>query len=282
MTVRAAFDELCKKLEASGVESPGYEVRLMFEEFFGMTRFRMNEERDRQLSQKEKSCLSAAAERRCKGEPLQYILGKWDFMDRKYFVGHGVLIPRDDTEVCVRTCLDDLRKRTSPKVLELCAGTGIIAVTLAKQVPGCTVTAVEKEKAAFEYLEKNIAYHKADNVRAFSGDIFLCCNEFEDMSFDALVSNPPYIETNVVPTLQREVQFEPETALDGGSDGLDFYRCIARKWSKKLRSGGSITLEIGESQAKAVTDLLLENGFRDVVTVKDIQELDRVIYGTKA
>ena len=178
-------------------------------------------------------------------------------------------------------CLDDLKKRISPNVLELCSGTGIIAVTIAKQLPTCTVTAIEKEKAAFEYLEKNIAYHRADNVKALSGDIFLCYDDFEDMSFDALVSNPPYIETDVVPTLQREVQFEPETALDGGSDGLDFYRCIAEKWSRKLRHGGSITLEIGESQAQAVTEILLENGFRNIMTVKDIQGLDRVIYGTR-
>ena len=281
MTVRNALNGFIRKLEASGVESAEYELRLMFEEFFGMTRLRLTEERDRQLSEKEAACLVSAVERRCKGEPLQYILGRWEFMDRDYFVGKGVLIPRDDTEVCVRTCLDDLKKRISPNVLELCSGTGIIAVTIAKQLPTCTVTAIEKEKAAFEYLEKNIAYHRADNVKALSGDIFLCYDDFEDMSFDALVSNPPYIETDVVPTLQREVQFEPETALDGGSDGLDFYRCIAEKWSRKLRHGGSITLEIGESQAQAVTEILLENGFRNIMTVKDIQGLDRVIYGTR-
>ncbi len=280
MTVRSALDEFSRRLAASGVDSPMYEVRLMFETFFGMTRLRLTDERERQLSEKEEACLISAVERRCKGEPIQYILGKWEFMDREYFVGAGVLIPRDDTEVCVRTCLDDLKKRQSPRVLELCAGTGIIAVTLAKQIPDCTVTAIEKEPAAFEYLKKNIAYHGADNVKALSGDIFLCCDDFEDGSFDAIVSNPPYIETGALPALQREVQFEPETALDGGADGLDFYRCIAGKWGRKLRSGGSMTLEIGEDQARAVTELLVKNGFRNVVTVKDIQELDRVIFGT--
>ena len=281
MTVGSAFAMTVQRLRETGADPSGYEARLMFEGLFGMTRLSMTDERDRELSADEEGSLSAAVERRCAGEPLQYILGKWEFMDREYFVGPGVLIPRDDTEVCVRTCIDDLKKRRSPRVLELCSGTGIIAVTIAKQAEGCAVYAVEKEAAAFEYLKKNIAYHGADNVRAVFGDIFLCCDEFEDESFDALVSNPPYIETDVIPALMREVHYEPETALDGGADGLDFYRCIAERWSVKLRRGGSITLEIGETQAQAVTELLEANGLENIIVIKDIQELDRVIYGTR-
>ncbi len=281
MTVRDALTMTVSRLRERGNDSPEYEARLMFEGLFGLDRFRMTEERDRELCHEEEETLLSAIERRGRGEPLQYILGKWEFMGGEYLVGRGVLIPRDDTEVCVRECIEEIRGIKNPKVLELCSGSGIIAITLSELVRGCTVIAIEKESKAYEYLEKNIACHGAAGVRALQGDIFLCYDKFEDESFDALISNPPYIEREVIPTLQREVQFEPETALDGGTDGLDFYRCIAEKWAVKLRSGGTISLEIGESQAQAVTKLLRAQGFCNIRTVKDIQCLDRVIIGTK-
>ena len=281
MTVRQAMERYASMLAKAGIDAPQYEARLLFDGLAGLDRLRLMEQRSRELTETEEKTMTAAVNRRCSGEPIQYILGKWEFMGREYLVGEGVLIPRDDTEVCVRACLDGLRGRKSPEVLELCSGSGIIAVTVAKNIQDSRVTAVEKEEAAFRWLEKNIAYNRAENVNALAGDIFLCYDGFADGSFDALVSNPPYIEASVVPTLQREVLHEPKTALDGGADGLDFYRCIAEKWSGKLRAGGCISLEIGETQSAAVTKLLDENGFVCIRTHKDIQGLDRAVSGVK-
>ena len=215
-----------------------------------------------------------AVEKRISGIPLQYATGKAYFMGREYFVGEGVLVPRDDTEVAVNECMKCMTG--NERVIDLCSGSGIIAVTLAKEFPKAEIYAVELENRAFSYLEKNVKYHNAD-VKLIHDSIFNECVEGE---FDIIISNPPYICREVIPTLQREVQYEPKTALDGGIDGLDFYRCIADRWLKKLKNGGKIILEIGEEQAESVGELLKVRGITQICVVKDIQDLDRVIFGT--
>ncbi len=216
-----------------------------------------------------------AVQKRLSGIPLQYATGKAYFMDRVYFVGEGVLIPRDDTEVVVRECMEHMKG--NEKVIDLCSGSGIIAVTLAKAFPKAEVYAVELENVPYGYLTKNIAYHQA-NVKAIRDSIFNECMEGE---FDIIISNPPYIRREEIPHLQKEVRFEPESALDGGINGLDFYRCIAEKWVSRLKKGGQIFLEIGEEQAQAVSQLLAVRGITEIGVVKDIQNLDRVVFGTK-
>ena len=206
---------------------------------------------------------------------MQYATGKAYFMGREYFVGEGVLIPRDDTEVAVNECMKCMTGHE--RVIDLCSGSGIIAVTLAKEFPKAEIYAVELENRAFAYLEKNVKYHGA-NVNLVHDDIFNeNCVEGE---FDVIISNPPYICRNIIPDLQSEVRYEPKTALDGGDDGLDFYRCIADKWLKKLKQGGKIILEIGEEQAESVSNLLKVQGITKISVVKDIQDLDRVVFGT--
>ena len=225
--------------------------------------------------------IEEAVKKRREGYPLQYIIGKWSFMGNDFIVGEGVLIPRDDTEVAVNECFSAVKNIRRAKILDLCSGSGIIAVTLAKLLPDAEITALELEDRAFGFLEKNIILNKADNVRALKGDIFRAFSCIEDKSFDAIISNPPYIKSGEISALQKEVGFEPVSALDGGEDGLDFYRCIAENWLSKLKNGGSITLEIGEEQAEDVTGLLSEKCISDIRTVKDIQGLDRVIFGTQ-
>ena len=216
-----------------------------------------------------------AIEKRFSGMPLQYATGKAYFMGRQYFVGEGVLIPRDDTEVAVDECIKFMTG--NERVIDLCSGSGIIAVTLAKEFPKSEIYAVELESGAYEYLEMNVKYHNA-NVKLIHDSIF---NEnCVDGKFDIIISNPPYIRTDIIPDLQNEVQYEPKTALDGGNDGLDFYRCIAEKWIPKLKKGGKIILEIGEEQAEDVSKLLEMQGITQICVVKDIQELDRVVFGT--
>ena len=282
MTIREAYSMTVKRLSAKdGDHAARSEVRCLFEELFGLTRLKMYEQASRELSEEDEKKLLDAVEKRIQGVPLQYITGSWSFMGRNYLVGEGVLIPRDDTETAVVTFLERIKGRNVSRIADLCSGSGIIAITLAARLPLCSVTAIEKEEAAFAYLEKNISLNGAENVVPVRGDIFVCHKDIEDGSLDAIVSNPPYISTAELAELQTEVRFEPETALDGGEDGLDFYRCIAGKWLAKLKNGGIIVLEAGESQAEAVSSLLKSNGVDDIRVTKDIQGLDRVISGTK-
>ncbi len=257
------------------------EARCLFEELLGIDRMALVEKGSLKAGKDERMLIEEAVKKRREGYPLQYIIGKWSFMGNDFIVGEGVLIPRDDTEVAVNECFSAVKNIRRAKILDLCSGSGIIAVTLAKLLPDAEITALELEDRAFGFLEKNILLNKADNVRALKGDIFRAFSCIEDKSFDAIISNPPYIKRGEISALQKEVGFEPVSALDGGEDGLDFYRCIAENWLSKLKNGGSITLEIGEEQAEDVTGLLSEKCISDIRTVKDIQGLDRVIFGTQ-
>lgn len=225
-------------------------------------------------------CLSLAG-RRAQGVPLQYLLGEWEFMGRQFFVGSGVLIPREDTEVTVLEALRYLQGIPSPRVLDLCAGSGAIAVTLAKELPHSAVTAFELSDDAFAYLQKNIARHHAGNVSAIKGDVLEGCPGFGDGTFDAIVSNPPYIETEEIKTLQKEISFEPRMALDGGADGLVFYRAILARWSPLLRHGGMMAFEVGENQALPVKELMRGHGFTDIRFQKDVMGTDRCVSGIR-
>ncbi len=281
MTYREAYTYIRSRLEDAGIESVVFETRCILEELLGITRLTLAATPDKQLTTAEQDTIKAAVENRANGTPLQYIIGKWTFMDRDFFVGEGVLIPRDDTEVAVRACLDNIPEQCSGNIIDLCSGSGIIAVTIACERKNTNVTALELQDRAFEYLQKNIALNGADNASAVQGDIFTAFENYPDGFFDLIVSNPPYIETDVIPTLQKEVQREPKEALDGGADGLEFYRCIAGHWLRKLKSGGLIVLEIGETQAQEVSQLLEDNKVCDINIIKDIQGLDRVVFGTR-
>lgn len=265
----------------SGNNSCAFDALCLMKKFFDIDRLSLsvckNEIPDNHLEDE----FLAAVKKRAGGYPLQYILGKWDFMDSEFYVGDGVLIPRDDTEVVVNTCMAALQNTDRPVIIDLCSGSGAIAVTLAKAYPDSTVYALELSDKAFAYLEKNIEHNNIKNIITVKDDIFTSYDKFSDGFFDAIISNPPYIQTDVIKTLQTEVQSEPVTALDGGSDGLDFYRVISEKWISKLKNGGTVSLEIGEEQATAVSGLLEDNGISDIEVIKDIQNLDRVIFGTK-
>lgn len=215
------------------------------------------------------------AERRIAGEPLQYLLGSWEFYGLPFAVGPGVLIPRADTECLVDAALQFLKGRPKARVADLCAGSGCVGAAIQKNAPHCRVTAVEYSSAAFAYLQKNLA-DLAVQVQAVQADI----TQGGFGSYDLIVSNPPYICTNVLPTLQPEVQQEPAVALDGGADGLRFYRAILQHWLPCLCSGGALMVEIGYDQAAAVTDLFKAAGLAQVHTLQDYGKNDRVIVGT--
>ena len=217
--------------------------------------------------------------KRINGYPLQYILGKWTFMGRDFSLGKGVLIPRDDTEVVVLSVIPYLEQNKNLRIIDLCSGSGIIAVTLKCMFPKCEVHALELSEKALPYLKRNIE-SLAPDVILHQGDLNLLCECFEDNYFDLVISNPPYIQSEVIPTLQTEVKREPKMALDGGTDGLDFYRSITQKWSNKLKPGGMMAFELGEGQFDMVKAMMKEKGFENISEYKDLGNIQRAINGT--
>lgn len=208
------------------------------------------------------------------GEPLQYVIGKWDFYDSEFFVGKGVLIPRPETEELVDKAVDYIKGLKNPVVYDLCSGTGCIGISIAKACPSSFVYLVEKSEDALFYLKKNA--QGISNVKVICADI----NNSDGFEFaDVIVSNPPYIKTQDIPKLQREVLFEPETALDGGKDGLDFYRIINDNWSCKLSAGGRLFIEIGDSQANDINGIL--TNFKNIQIFKDMYNNDRIAVAVK-
>lgn len=221
------------------------------------------------------------AKRRKTGEPLQYILGNWEFYGRKYFVGEGVLIPRPETELLCDIAIEHL-KNTGGTAVDLCSGSGCIAVTTALEANVGTV-GIEISGKAYSYFLKNIAENKAEKlVTAINGDIFDkdILGQFPDDSLSAVLSNPPYISSADMKTLQKEVTFEPELALFGGEDGLDFYRRLVPMWAVKLRSGGLFAVEIGEEQGQAVSDIFKKAGLTPQV-VTDYSGHNRIVSAVK-
>ncbi len=274
--LRDAVQECREALERGGIENSGYEARCMIEHLTGYSRAAQLAHAGEPFDRREE--LERMIQRRLRHEPLQYILGSWTFCGFPFSVGEGVLIPRDDTEVVLGLCLDYLKSKPHAKALDLCAGSGAIAVALSK-LSDCEMTAVELSEKAFYFLRKNIEDNQAA-VTPVRGDIFRCHNDFPDGCFDLIVSNPPYIRRSELPDLQAEVHFEPAMALDGGESGYDFYETIIRDWSGKLRSGGCLAFELGEEQAEYVSRLMEARGFTNIRTENDFGGIQRAIIGT--
>lgn len=277
--LRDIYKTLCSVLEKAEVEAPSYETRQLIEYVTGLTPSSQLAHADEAVSKEDEEKLVTLAKKRAEHYPLQYLLGSWSFMGIELKVGEGVLIPRDDTEVLANLCLDYLKGSKSKTALDLCAGSGAIAIALSK-LAHAKVTAVELSDRAFNFLKENINLNNAD-VSSIKGDVFQCHSGFEDGSFDLIASNPPYIKSDEIKTLQPEVGFEPRLALDGGEDGFDFYRAIITLWSGKLKSGGALAFELGEGQAEYVGKLMSESGFISIKTAEDLVKTKRAIIGIR-
>lgn len=274
-TAREILKKTEQTLAAAGIEDPEFEAGVLLEDIGGQAPAAVQLCPETELSEERAAAVAKAAKRRSGGYPLQYIIGSWDFYGRRFACGEGVLIPRAETELLCECVIKYFAKRPAPRIVDLCSGTGCIAITLAKEIPGAKVTAVELYDGAMKYLERNNAAF-GGCVSAVQGDALVPFGEF-----DCVVSNPPYVAAKEMPTLQREVLAEPETALLGGEDGLDFYRAIAKNWYEHIAPGGFIAFEIGETQGRAVENLLKENGYYGVSVWEDYAGLDRIVTAMK-
>ena len=214
-------------------------------------------------------------------EPLQYVINKQDFMGMELYVDENVLIPQPDTENLVEEVIllsDKKRKyiRDEIKILDLCTGSGAIAISLSKLINKSLVYASDISKKALKIAEENSMKNHA-NVLFLESDLFDKISRI--YKFDIIVSNPPYIESEVIKTLSEEVQKEPILALDGGEDGLDFYRKIAKDAKDYIEKEGYLALEIGYNQRLAVENILKENGYKNIYSRKDLGGNDRIVVG---
>lgn len=278
MTVNEIYQSGLKLLENSNIENSKFEAQSLLQKAFSLDRVGFIMHKTDKADENCSHNFLNFIEKRISGEPLQYILGEWSFMGFDFKVGRGVLIPRDDTEVVVNLCIDFLENRTDKKTVDLCSGSGAIAVALDK-ISGAKVTAVEIDETAFSYLETNVKENNS-SVKPVMADALEICETFADGELDLIVSNPPYIKSADIETLQKEVRLEPRLALDGGEDGCDFYREIVSRWSRKLKKGGALAFELGENQADAVKALMTDKGFSDFKISLDFGGAQRAIIGT--
>ena len=281
MTLSEAYNIGKKILEDANIESSSFDAMCIFNKCFEVDRMSLVEKRNINVSEEKLETFFSSLNERKNGRPLQYILGSWSFMGNDFFVGEGVLIPRDDTEVLVRQALKSIENIKSPKILDLCAGSGTVCISLAKERKDAKVTAVELSDIAFKYLEKNIVKNATFNITALKKDIFSRDFNFLENEFDIIVSNPPYIPSEEINNLQKEVKLEPTLALDGGNDGLKFYKEILNYWTLFLKSSGKICVEIGFDQGKKVSQLFRNANLYDIIVYKDINNCDRAVCGTK-
>lgn len=277
ITVGAALRRLTHYLEENGIEAPDFEALQMLQ-CLGYSKIRILEGRG-VLTQQQQEQLRQLASRRLEGEPLQYLLGEWEFYGLTLKVGPGVLIPRPDTETLVEAGLSYLKGRTGCRVLDLCAGTGCVGLAVEQNAKNISALyALEKEEAAFFYLKENLAAYES-RIMPLHQDGLAPGPEADRL--DLILCNPPYLTGEDMESLQTEVRYEPPSALDGGEDGLDFYRRLTAVWKDRLVSGGLLAYEIGMGQQEDVSRILTREGLEQIHWKEDLSGIVRVVAGRK-
>lgn len=266
--------------EQNSVESPQFEAMCVVEHIFKRKLNTLLLEKI-PATPEQVNYADNIAYRRITGEPLQYLLGEWEFFGLPFYVGKGVLIPRQDTETLVETVISAAGKYDAPRIIDLCSGSGCIACAVKANVKNAEVYALEKSERAIGYLNRNIKLNNAD-ITVIEADVLSESTAKKLGGFDIIVCNPPYLTAEDMKSLQKEVSFEPEEALFGGGDGLKFYREITRIWSRQLNSGGVLAYEIGMGQEEDVRKIMTENNLVNIEFIKDIPGIIRVVRGEKA
>lgn len=276
MTVFELFERGKALLSVAGINNFSNEARWIFEDVFSCSReyliFHSNDE----VNLTDASNFFGKINKRASGFPVQYVIGSWDFYDESFDVGEGVLIPRPETELLVDFALDYIKDIKNPVVFDLCAGSGCIGLSVAKNCPEAKVFLVEKSSEAYFYLEKNLKKIGCGNAKLICGDVFEGFQAFDLPKPDLILSNPPYIESDDIEGLQSEVHYEPTMALDGGKDGLIFYRAIAEKWLPFCKGGAAV--ECGEGQADSIKSMF-SSAFAETYSMKDFNDIERVVIG---
>ena len=270
------------RLKKAGIEAAQLEARELVCYAADKSREQLYRDMHLYVSAELEKRVEDLVQRRLAGEPVAYIIGEWEFYGLPLNISQDVLIPRSDTEVLADRGIQKAQSvGEGARVLDLCAGSGCVGLAVAANAPECRVVLGELSEGAIRICKQNVRRNNL-NARVTC----LSVNAMEPPSpalwdFDAIVCNPPYIPTADIDGLDVSVKdYEPHMALDGGEDGLDFYRYIAEKWKPALRLGGTLIFEVGIGQAPDVEEILARNGYEDIKTTCDTQEIWRVVEGT--
>ena len=281
ITYNNLYLDIRQQLRRAGIEAATLEARELV--CFGTDKTRDQLTRDGSLyaSPEVEARVRDLVDRHLAGEPVAYLIGEWEFYGLPLDISRDVLIPRPDTEVLVEQALEYLKPLGQCRVLDLCAGSGCIGLAVASQVPEARVVLGEYSDAALRICRQNIRRN------ALSGHVVpMQVNALEKPEralgeFQCIISNPPYIPKADIDDLDVSVKdYEPHLALDGGEDGLDFYRAIAEKWKEALLPGGRLYFEVGIGQADSVLRIMRAQGFGDIQIIKDLHDIPRVVFGT--
>ncbi len=276
MTIKELLNQAVIMLKNENIDAPKNKARMLLQATLKKSREYLMIYDNKEVENIDRDRYIKNVKRLILGEPLQYITGIQEFMKLNFLVTKDVLIPRPDTEILVEEVIRKAENISNPVILDLCTGSGAIAVSLAKYIKNAHICAVDISSKALEIAKKNAELNGVkNNIEFIESNLF---DKIKERKFDIIVSNPPYIETETIKTLSKDVQSEPKIALDGGKDGLDFYRKIADSGSKYLNRQGYICLEIGYNQRIAVRQIL-ENKKRyvNINCIKDLCGNDRVI-----
>jgi len=256
------------------VESPRLNIEHLLADVLGKRRIDLYLEFDRVLTEQELDLLREKVRRRAEGEPLQHILGRWDFFGRTFKTDARALVPRPETELLVETVLAEMRSTQEGRLIDVGTGAGILAITFALEKPGLTICATDISDSALALAREN-----AERLGVLSRVEFIQSELVEAVQgpFEWVVANLPYIPTTDLPDLPSEVRFDPVAALDGGTDGLVPMRKLVESIRSKLSSNSLIALEVGSGQAAAVRDILAQLNYRDISLRKDYQGIERIL-----
>lgn len=275
-TLYAVYREAIKTLADCGVDSPEFSAQQLVEYCFGFNKTQLLMNSGTAVDEIKLLHFNDCVKRRCRKEPLQYIIGMWDFYRFTFKVGDGVLIPRPETEMLVDFAVEKIRKNGYSVVLDLCCGSGCVGLSIAKMCPRTKVYCVDISDTALEYTRKNKELLDAQNVTVIKSDVLESTGFVGIPRPDIIVTNPPYIPTEQIKTLQKEVTFEPTLALDGGADGLTFYRSLSEIWYPFINRGGFLAMECGEEQASDIVSMFVDKAEKGKV-MKDAAGHDRVV-----
>ena len=273
MNPRQLIRETAAQFRQAGIPDPEVDSAALLSHVTGRAPLLLRLDTDTDLTEAELSAYEELRQRRLQRIPLQYLTHEQPFLGHSFYVDERVLIPRPETELLAERVIDALRGMDAPAALDLCCGSGCIGISAALALPGAQVHGADLSPDALAVTRRN-AQALGASVTLHQGDLF---GAVAGMTFDLIVSNPPYIPADECTRLQAEVLKEPVMALDGGADGLDFYRRIAREAPLHLTQGGMVLLEVGWDQAEAVCALMLEAGFREATAHKDLQGILRMV-----
>ena len=274
MTIKQTLAKGMIILKSNNIDSPKLKARLLLQYVLKKTRQYLIVYDNEEVGKKEQWEYFVNIDKLAKGVPLQHITHTQEFMKMDFYVDENVLIPRPDTEILVEEVINIAKRMDKPKILDLCTGSGAIAISIAKNVPNAEVYAIDISERALDIASKNAQRLEA-KVTFIKSDLF---KNLKNMKFDIIVSNPPYIKKEDIQYLSEDVKKEPQIALDGGYDGLDFYRKISKQAIDYLKFGSFLCFEIGYDQKEEVTEIIekLEH-YKGTYCKKDLCGNDRII-----